>query len=126
MTFNALIFGHRLSGVSPTQFKQRYDKHISLIYNMTGAHFPLSHTRRYIQRPDGQNARVMAGSQQDIDFDVVAEIAFESEDAYNKFYEILTEEENAKIIEEDEKDFFDRGRVRVVVLGETEVTEREV
>ncbi|KAI0847025.1 EthD domain-containing protein [Daldinia vernicosa] len=126
MTFNVLIFGHRLPGVSPAQFKQRYDEHMSLIQEITGAYFPLSHTRRYIQRADGHNAKVIAGSQEDFDFDVIAEMVFESEEIFKGFYEIVTKEDNAKVIDEDEKKFFDRKRVRVVVLGETEVTERKV
>ncbi|KAI1642745.1 EthD domain-containing protein [Daldinia loculata] len=126
MTFNVLVFGHRLPGVSPAQFKQRYDEHMPLIQEITGAYFPLSHTRRYIQRADGQNAKVIAGSQEDFDFDVVAEMVFESEEIFKGFYEIVSKEDNAKIIDEDEKKFFDRERVRVVVLGETEVTKRKV
>lgn len=97
-----------------------------LIQEITGAYFPLSHTRRYIQRADGQNAKVIAGSQEDFDFDVVAEMVFESEEIFKGFYEIVSKEDNAKIIDEDEKKFFDRERVRVVVLGETEVTKRKV
>ncbi|KAI0108098.1 EthD domain-containing protein [Daldinia grandis] len=126
MTFSVLVFGHRLPGVTPAQFKQRYDEHMSLIQEITGACFPLSHTRRYIQRADGHNAKVIAGSQEDFDFDVVAEMVFENEEVFDGFYEMVSNEDNSKIIDEDEKRFFDRKRVRVVVLGETEVTERKV
>ncbi|KAI0839524.1 EthD domain-containing protein [Hypoxylon sp. FL0890] len=126
MAFKTLIVGHRLPGVSPAEFKHHYEAHMSVIQDMAGAHFPLSHTRRYIQRPDGENATVVVGSQADFDYDVLAEMVFESEDVCKAFFEILSREENAKWIEEDEKKFFDRKRVRVVVLGDTEVTERKV
>ncbi|KAI0107985.1 EthD domain-containing protein [Hypoxylon sp. NC0597] len=126
MAFKALIFGHRIPSISPEEFKHHYEAHMSVIQEMAGPHFPLSHTRRYIERPDGENARVIVGSQADFDYDVLAEMVFESEEVYQAFYKVLTREENAKWIEEDEKKFFDRTRVRIVVLGDTEVTERKV
>ncbi|KAI1772786.1 hypothetical protein F4818DRAFT_139720 [Hypoxylon cercidicola] len=126
MTFQVLIVGHRLPGVSSAQFKHHYEKHMSHIQEMTGVHFPQSHTRRYIQRTDGENATVLVGSQDDFDYDVLAEMVFESKEAWKRFYEILSIEGNAKWIQEDESHFFDRRRVKVVVLGETKVTERKV
>lgn len=98
---------------------------------MTGRHFPLQHIRKYIQRDPttaGAEAKaaVIVGSQADFDFDVVAEMVFEHEDAFKKFAEILLREENAKIVDEDERKFFDRERVRMVVLGGIDVLEREV
>ncbi|KAI1409884.1 hypothetical protein F5Y13DRAFT_169163 [Hypoxylon sp. FL1857] len=99
---------------------------MSVIQEMAGANFPLSHTRRYIQRPEGENATVIVGSQADFDYDVLAEMVFENEEVYKGFVEVVTKEENAKWIEEDEKKFFDRKRVRIVVLGDTEVTQRKV
>ncbi len=99
---------------------------MSHIQEMAGAHFPQSHTRRYIQRTDGENATVLVGSQTDFDYDVLAEMIFEAEETWKAFYDTLCIEENAKWIEEDEKNFFDRTRVRVVVLGETEITERKM
>ncbi|OTA95936.1 hypothetical protein M434DRAFT_393388 [Hypoxylon sp. CO27-5] len=126
MAFKTLIFGHRIPSISPEEFKYHYEAHMSVIQKMAGAHFPLTHARRYIQRPDGENARVIVGSQADFDYDVIAEMVFESEEVYEGFVEVLTKEDNAKWIEEDEKKFFDRARVRIVVLGDTEVTERKV
>ncbi|KAI1098013.1 hypothetical protein F4804DRAFT_325940 [Jackrogersella minutella] len=67
---------------------------------------------------------VLVGSQEDFDYDVVAEMVFESEEAFKAFYTLLQTEENAKTIDEDEKTFLDRGRIRVVVAGEAEVMER--
>ncbi|KAI1766710.1 hypothetical protein GGR53DRAFT_186550 [Hypoxylon sp. FL1150] len=125
MTFNVLIVGHRLPGIYPSQFKQLYERHMSHIQEMAGAHFPLSHTRRYIQRPDGENATVFLGSQADFDYDVLAEMVFEDGDAWKAFCEVLGREENTKWIMEDEKNFYDRTRGGVVVLGEAEVTERK-
>ncbi|OTB01352.1 hypothetical protein M426DRAFT_14514 [Hypoxylon sp. CI-4A] len=127
MSFKVLIFGHRLPGVSPADFKQRYEAHMAnLAEPMAGPHFPVSHTRRYIARPDGKNAAVVVGAQSDFDYDVLAEMAFEDQASYKKFAEILSTGENAQRILEDEARFFDRSRVRMVVLGDTEVTERKV
>ncbi|KAI1392804.1 EthD domain-containing protein [Hypoxylon trugodes] len=125
MTYQTLIIGHRLPGVTPSEFKRRYERHMAHIREMAGVHFPLLHRRRYIQRADGENATVIVGPQADFDYDVLAEMVFENEDAAKKFYGILGEEENAKWIEQDESGFFDRNRVRLVVLGEVEVTERK-
>ncbi|KAK7743076.1 hypothetical protein SLS62_010708 [Diatrype stigma] len=130
MTYNVLVIGHRLPHVTPAAFQHYYDKkHIPLVQALTGARFPLTHTRRYVQRTrtgaDEYSATVFAGSQADVDYDVLAEMAFESEDAFRAFVAILREEENARAIEEDEKHFFDRSRVRTVLLGETDVTVRE-
>ncbi|OLN94351.1 hypothetical protein CCHL11_02945 [Colletotrichum chlorophyti] len=125
MTFKTLIFAHRLPGVSPAEFKDHYDNfHIPMVRDMTGALFPLTHTRQYIRRVEDGTARVLVGSQEDFDYDVVAEMVFEDEAAFGAFCGVLAEEENARRIDEDEKTFLDRSRCRVVVLGETDVTVR--
>ncbi|XXH03209.1 hypothetical protein Hte_009606 [Hypoxylon texense] len=126
MTFQVLVVGSRLPGVSPARFKHHYEKHMSHIQKIAGAHFPLSHTRRYIQRTDGDSATVLVGSQADFDYDVLVEMVFESEEAWKSFCDTLRTEENAKWIEQDENTFWDRARAKVVVLGETELTERKV
>jgi hypothetical protein len=125
MTFKVLILAHRLPGVSLDYFRQRYTRHMNMVQEMTGTNFPLIHTRRYIHRPDGENAAVLQGSQDDFDYDCLVEMVFESEEVYKAFAGTVSTGENAKKIDEDEKGFFDRQRVKVVVLGDTDVTERK-
>ncbi|TDZ30171.1 hypothetical protein C8035_v003261 [Colletotrichum spinosum] len=125
MAFEIVIFGHRLPGVSMADFKTYYDtKHMPMIQKMTGKDFPVKHTRRYIERPDGENAAVLFGSPADIDFDVIANMVFEDEEAANRFTGILATKENAQFIEEDEKNFFDRNRCKVVKLWGTDILAR--
>jgi hypothetical protein len=51
MTFTILIFSYRKAGTTLEEFRaQSEGTLLPLLKEITGEHFPLSHTRRYIQR----------------------------------------------------------------------------
>jgi hypothetical protein len=50
MTFSILIFNYRKPGVSPAEFRTECEALIPLLKEITGEHFPLTHTRRYLHR----------------------------------------------------------------------------
>ncbi len=105
-----------------------------LIRSLAGPTFPNSHTRHYPQRtsspsPSSNNnksnadpypATVLIGTQADFDYDAFALLEFDDEAAYQRFFEVISEEGAAGRIAEDEEMFLDRGRMRAVVLGEVE------
>ncbi|KAI1203689.1 EthD domain-containing protein [Nemania serpens] len=136
MPYSILLFAYRKPGVTPEQFKSHYDgTHMPLVRELAGAHFPLSHTRRYIHRSenqaDGNTARnsctpatVIIGTQKDFDYDAVAELTFEDEAAFHTFYGIVEQPENAAKIAADEENFLDRSRLTAVVVGDTTETRR--
>ncbi|KAK2604280.1 hypothetical protein N8I77_007224 [Diaporthe amygdali] len=130
MTYSVLIFAYRKPGTTPEQFRAHYEgKHMPLVKEIGGEHFPLSHTRRYIHRTEGKTedternanfpATVLMGSQTDFDYDAIAELTFADASAFQTFFGLYQQPENAARIAADEEQFLDRPRMSVVVVGET-------
>lgn len=130
MTHTVLIFAYRKPGSTPEQFRAHYEgKHVPLVKEIAGEHFPLSHTRRYIHRSEGtgegteRNAKypatVLLGSQVDFDYDAFAELTFTDVTHFQNFFAATQQPENAARIAADEENFLDRSKMPVVVLGET-------
>ena len=110
-----------------------------LLRSLAGAHFPLSHTRRYIQRFSEANhgnenikgeegekeypATVLVGSQEDFEYDAIAELVFRDEEHFRVFMEVMGRKEAAESIAKDEEAFLDRGRLWVVAVGVCVVTQ---
>ena len=135
MTFTVLQFYTRHPALTPYAFKNYYEtNHIPLLQFLTRSHFPISHTRRYIQRSSSSNqpfsdndhpAIIVVGKQSDFDYDVVAELVFENAAAFETFFMLISEEEAAEHIKEDEERFLIVGKTMAVVVGEVEVASRE-
>ncbi|KAI1173434.1 EthD domain-containing protein [Nemania sp. FL0916] len=137
MTYSVIIFAYRKPGTTPEQFKAHYENtHILLVRELTGAHFPLSHTRRYIHRSENQAAdntarnpntpaTVLIGTQDDFDYDCYAELTFEDVNAFQTFFGITQKPDIAAKIQADEEKFLDRTRMPVVVLGDITETKRQ-
>ncbi|KAI0188866.1 EthD domain-containing protein [Astrocystis sublimbata] len=136
MPYSVLIFAYRKPGTTPEQFKTHYEgSHVPLVRSLTGAKFPLSHTRHYLHRTEQQSegnsarnpntpASVMIGTQEEFDYDAFAELKFEDEAAFQAFFALTQQPENAQKIAADEELFLDRARMTVVLKGDTTVTER--
>ncbi|KAI2617295.1 EthD domain-containing protein [Hypomontagnella submonticulosa] len=136
MPFVIIFFATRKPGVTPEQFKTHYeDIHMPLLREIAGPHFPLTHTRRYIQRSPGvaegttlnatTPAQVLVGTQADFDYDVVVELTFEDAATFQAFMAYAhTPERSARVIA-DEETFLDRSQSRAVVLGDINVTKRD-
>lgn len=89
--------------------------------SLTGKTFPLSHTRRYIQRSgddQGYEASVLGGSQADFAFDCFSELMFENEDGFKTMSALLASPESSPKVGEDCAAFMDPAKTKVVVLGE--------
>lgn len=122
MVFTVLIFAYRKAGVSAAEFKAHFESsHVPLIKSIAGPLFPLSHTRRYIER-SGDDAKVLIGTQADFEYDVIAELTFADEASFGAFYGTMQKEENAARLESDENAIADRSKTKVVVIGETITT----
>lgn len=103
---------------------------MSLLKRLFATTFPISHVRRYIHRgevdPEGSYpATVLAGSQADFDCDVISELTFEDEKAFQTFFAKYQSGEVAAAIKEDEENFLDAGKLKAVVIGEVQETRRE-
>ncbi|KAI8962038.1 EthD domain-containing protein [Daldinia sp. FL1419] len=136
MTFTILFFATRKPGVSPEEFKENFENvQMPLLREVSGEHFPLSHTRRYIRRTEGEGkgttrnastpAQVLVGSQADFDYDVVSQLVFQDAAAFQAFMAFAHTPEKAARVVANEELFMDRAQTRAVVLGATEVTKRE-
>ncbi|KAI1381210.1 EthD domain-containing protein [Hypoxylon crocopeplum] len=136
MVYSILLFATRKPGTTPEQFKAYYEGvHMPLLREIAGPQFPLSHTRRYIHRSEGQAqdttrnattpAQVLLGSQADFDYDVIGELVFTDAAAFQTFMGLTHAPENAARVAADEEKFLDRSQLRVVALGATEVTKKE-
>lgn len=120
MTHTILIFAYRKPGTTPEQFKTHYEgTHMPIVKELAGEHFPLSHTRRYIHRTEGQGgternaknpATVIIGEQLDFDYDAIAELIFADVPAFQTFMGIVQKPENAARLAADEELFLDRSR----------------
>ncbi|KAG2415931.1 hypothetical protein HFD88_007123 [Aspergillus terreus] len=131
-----LILASRRPDISPAAFRTRYEAHVDLLKRISTSDFPLSHRRSYIARtaattttsppeneqPPPRNAAtpaaVIVGQQADSDFDAVAELTFADDAALQAFMAKVSAPEAARQIAVDEEGFLDRGRLRIVMLGE--------
>ncbi len=116
------VFVTRKPTLSPEEFEDHWEnKHVPLLKSLSGARFPLSHTRHYLFRsesaPDYPLNLVM-GQPRDFDFDAFAVVTFASEAALKEFSVTLSSPE----VTEDEDRFTIRERLRVVILGSMNTT----
>lgn len=122
MTFHVLMLVYRNPALTPNQFKHHYETiHIPLMKSLTGKLFPISHTRRYIERADSDQAyaaSVLGGSQADFDFDCLSELKFETEKGFRTMSALLASPELNPQVGEDCAAFMDPAKTKVVVLGE--------
>ncbi|KAI2612705.1 EthD domain-containing protein [Hypoxylon fragiforme] len=137
MTYSIIIFAYRKPGTTPEQFKKHYEEsHIPLLREIAGETFPLSHTRRYILRAEGEAegttrnattpASVLMGSQADFDFDATAELIFKDAAEFQKFFKALQgTPANAAKLGANEELFLDLTKTSIAIVGETLVTTKE-
>lgn len=137
MTFQVLIYAHRLPGVSPEDFKKHYEVHIDLFKRLMGEDFPLSHRRVYLQRstvdtaPEGASARnattpatVIVGQQSDYDYDCLAEMTFADRASWEACIAKVSSPEISAQIAADEDKFYDRSKTGLVVVGDVTETSK--
>ena len=137
MTYTIILFLTRKPELSPEEFKHHYENvHIPLAQQLCAGSWPFKFTRRYLARitrkgfggpanPD-RPPLLLRGDAQDIDYDCVSEMTFESEDAFQAFYRRVYDKDVAAKLATDEMTFLELGQTRVVVVGETISTDHGV
>ncbi|KAM7199759.1 hypothetical protein V8F20_005629 [Naviculisporaceae sp. PSN 640] len=136
MTYSILITNTRKPGTTPEEFRNGCEALIPFIKEMAGEHFPLSHTRHYIQRtesPRGEGnselnpttpAIVIMGKQADADWDSISELVFADELAFKAYIDTLMEPNNWARLQERESKVVDTEKSKIVVVGEALVTKK--
>ncbi|KAF2133212.1 hypothetical protein P153DRAFT_363424 [Dothidotthia symphoricarpi CBS 119687] len=138
MGYSVIIFVTRSSALSSEQFKDYYEnQHIPLARSLVGAcNWPIKFTRRYLARiyrqgfggpanPD-HPLLTLRGAMPDLDCDCVAELIFENEKIFQRFYAKLYEKDNAAKLAADESRFLEVRLTKAVVIGETITDENGV
>lgn len=114
-----MIFAPRKPGVSHEEFKARYERHMKMIAEISGDAMPLRHTRYYLQHGGPEDKpRLLAGNTDEMFYDAIVHMSFEDDVAFHRFYDALMTDEANATIEADEAGFWDRGRMKVVVVGD--------
>ncbi|KAL1596974.1 hypothetical protein SLS60_008556 [Paraconiothyrium brasiliense] len=119
--FTVLIFGFRAPNTTIQEYQNHYDNiHVPLAKSLTGAAFPLSHTRHYY----GLNATLAAISAP-VDWDSLAVLTFKDATHAGTFSYLLAQPEAAAKIHADEQIFMAEGSPKTVVIGtDTSVTKQ--
>lgn len=117
MVHTVMVQAYRKHGVTHEEFKNRYERHMTMVADLCGDAAPLSHTRFYPQHDSLTDKPVMlAGDAEEACYAVVVLMEFEDEKAFHKFFAALsTESANAKIME-DEAGFWEREGMKVMVV----------
>lgn len=118
MAYNILVLAARKPGVSHATFKTRYENHMSMVTKLAGSAGPLSHTRWYIQHDDDDKPALLAGDVECMCYDAVVLMTFRDEAAWREFFGVLAGNEAKRLVEADEEGFWDRERMRVMVVGD--------
>ncbi|KAL2206279.1 hypothetical protein CC79DRAFT_865373 [Sarocladium strictum] len=122
MTYRVVLFAYRKPGMTPETFKHLYETvHLPLVKNMSGNLFPISHTRRYVSRPANDNgepfaAQLISGKPEDVKFDAITEMVFESAAQFYEFAGVLAEPANEKKIQEDCAAFLDTSLAPTMIV----------
>lgn len=127
--YTVLVFLTRKSTLTFEEFRDHWEnKHLPLIEEITGPLFPKQFASRYLTRAKrkgfgGPSNRdhplmVLRGSLGEFDFDVVAEVTCENEQAFQDFYKSIYATHAAARLAEDEDKFLEPGTMKVVVVGE--------
>lgn len=128
MPVSALLFITRNPALTPSQFKTHYETvHVPLIKALAGSDWPLSHKRTYIARPvpgddNSHPAAVLLGSQEDFSYDCITQVTFADEAGLKTFFARRMEPGTKEVVDADEEKFLVAEKVRVVLLGDEEIT----
>jgi hypothetical protein len=130
MTYTVVLFVTRNHHLTSEEFRDHYEhKHIPLAHSLLAPCWPIEFKRRYLARisrkgfggpanPD-RPPLLLRGEMNELDCDCIAEMSFESEARFQEFYKKIYVKENAAILAKDEERFLEKGKTRVIVVGET-------
>lgn len=108
----------RLPGISPSEFRTRYDSHMSLIVSLFGHLFPLSNTRHFVSQD--RSALTQSGVQASPDFDCYTVNVFEDQLHLDRFLQRYREVFH--IIDDDERRFIDKQSMQSSFLAVDQLT----
>jgi hypothetical protein len=105
----------RKAGITPEQFRERYERHSRLGQKLCG-HLQSSYKRNYkIEVMGGGTPTTHDGSTTfgpiEWEYDCISEVCFPNEEAYNERKRIFADPVTAKQFHDDEEDFLDRKAV---------------
>jgi hypothetical protein len=130
MTYTVVLFVTRNHNLTSEEFRDHYENiHIPLAHSLLTSCWPIDFKRRYLARisrkgfggpanPD-RPPLMLRGEMEGLDCDCIAEMTFDSEARFQEFYKRLYSLENAAILARDEEKFLEKGKTRVIVVGET-------
>jgi hypothetical protein len=137
MTVTLICLLWRKPGLTMEQYIDYYENtHMNVIREVTGSNdFPLSHTRHYVRRTENGDvlggfnnpktpAVLYGGSQDVVDFDCVAEIVFEDESAFQRFFQALSSPKGAARIAEDQEHFQIASKTTVIRIDQVTETRK--
>jgi hypothetical protein len=139
MTFNLIAHVWRKPGTTMEHFVDYYEnKHIPLVYELTGSKFPLRHIRHYVRRssPDPtitpgelSNLETFATLFKDkpdgVDYDVVVEVVFEDKAAWEAFIGVFANPEAAAKLTADEANFVDGSKTSIILESHSATSKRK-
>lgn len=115
MVYRVMVFAPRKATITHEEFKTRYEQHMRMVADISGDAAPLSHTRSYLKHDASSNPMLLAGSV-DETYDAVVTMSFDDEAAFGRFTQALNTPEAKAMIEADEAGFWDRERMKVMVV----------
>ncbi|KAJ5496733.1 Dimeric alpha-beta barrel [Penicillium fimorum] len=115
MVYRIMVFASRKSNITHEEFKTRYEQHMRMVAGLCGDAAPVSHTRLYLKHDAGSNPMLLAGSVHET-YDVVVTMSFEDEAGFGRFCQALDTPKAKAMIEADEAGFWDRERMKVLVV----------
>lgn len=130
MTYTIVLFVTRNPNLTSEEFRDHYEHtHIPLAHSLLATCWPIEFKRRYLARisrkgfggpanPD-RPPLMLRGEMMELDCDCIAEMTFDSERRFQEFYKKIYAKENAAILARDEEKFLQKGKTRVIVVGET-------
>jgi hypothetical protein len=131
MTFTIFLLLTRKCTLSSEQFREHYeDTHIPLLRSLVGQELiPPHFTRQYFARthrqgfggPANRNhpLLMLRGNAEECEYDALAQMTWDSESTFQKFYKAVYETDAAAKIAVDEETFLEPGTLKVIVVGET-------
>jgi EthD domain len=110
--YKVLSFLSKIDDLTTAEFMEYYEKHhVPLILSLAPA--PMLYKRRYIKRED----KIIRDAGE-IDFDVVTELGFADQAAFNAWMDRLFAPTNGNVVAEDEAKFLNRTKTRAYVTEE--------
>jgi hypothetical protein len=124
MPYTIVSFETRKPELTPLEFQEYYDNvHVPIIKQAVGSSFPDAHTRYYLKRqPDGVSPLILIGTADNVDYDALVIMTFESEQQLMEFQTKYGQPEIAAKIGASAEKFIISSKLTVLGLENPHVT----